>query len=74
MLSMDIERLRESIQPEDILTEREFETLQRARADQIMCPWECDRPVRGSFYFFVHDGIQHKGVRLQCGRCGFDEQ
>ena len=70
---MSAENLRTTIQPEDVLAEREYETLQRARAGEISCPWGCERPVTGSFYFFVEEGREYKGVRLTCGGCGFDE-
>ena len=61
------------IQPEDVLTETEYQVLQRARAREIPCPW-CERPLEGSFYFFVEDGHQDTGVRLRCSGCGFDER
>lgn len=61
------------IQPEDVLNEQEYQLLQRARAGEIPCPW-CERPLMGSFYFFLHDGYQYKGVRLRCSGCGFDER
>lgn len=53
----------------DVLTEQEYQLLQRARAGEIPCPW-CERPLTGSFY---DDGDQYKGVCLQCSGCGFDE-
>jgi hypothetical protein len=68
-----IQRTQQQIQPEDVLTEEEYQLLQRARAGEIPCPW-CERPLRGSFYFFLDEGIQTKGVRLQCSGCGFDER
>lgn len=61
------------IQPEDVLTEKEYQLLQRARAGEIPCPW-CERPLEGSFYFFLDDGDEDKGVRLRCSNCGFDER
>ena len=55
------------IQPEDVLTETEYELFQQAQA--IPCPW-CDRSLTGSFYFFItEDGYQEKGVRLKCSGC-----
>lgn len=71
---MNTERLRGSIQPEDVLTQQEYGVLQRAQAGEIVCPWGCERSVSGTFYFFVEEGIQHKGVRLRCSSCGFDER
>jgi hypothetical protein len=53
----------------DVLNEQEYQLLQRARAGEIPCLW-CERPLTRSFY---DDGEQHKGVRLQCSSCGFDE-
>ena len=61
-----------TIQPEDVLTEREHEMLDRALAGEIMCPW-CERPLKGIFYFYLEDGYQYKGVCLHCSSCGFDE-
>ena len=61
------------IQPEDVLNEEEYQLLQRAQAGEIPCPW-CERPLIGSFYFFLDGGYQHKGVRLCCSGCGFDER
>lgn len=61
------------IQPEDVLNEQEYQLLQRAQAGEIPCPW-CERPLAGSFYFFLDDGIQYKGVRLRCSGCGLDER
>jgi hypothetical protein len=61
------------IQPEDVLNEEEYQLLQRAQAGEIPCTW-CDRPSTGSFYFFLEDGYQYKGVRLCCSDCGFDER
>jgi len=61
------------IQAEDVLPEKEYQVLQRARAGEIACPW-CERPLEGSFYFFVEDGHQDTGVRLRCSGCGFDER
>ena len=61
-----------TIQPEDVLTEREHELLDRAQAGEITCPW-CEQTLRGIFYFYLEDGYQYKGVRLHCSGCGFDE-
>lgn len=70
---MGVEDLRAAIQPEDVLTDQEYETLQRAQVGEISCPWGCERPLSGAFYFFVEGGRQYKGVRLACSGCGFDE-
>ena len=59
-------------QPEDLLTEEEFQLLKRAQQRELACPG-CDLPLQGSFYFVVLRGWQHKGVRLSCTGCGFDE-
>lgn len=77
--TLGVEALRDTIQPEDVLTQREYKTLERARAGRITCPWcedreGIDRPLSGSFYFFVAEGRQHKGVYLRCAACGFDER
>jgi len=61
------------VQPEDVLTEREHQLLDRAQAGEISCPW-CERPLMGTFYFYLDDGYQDKGVRLRCSSCGFDER
>ena len=61
------------IQPEDILTVQEYQLLQQAEAGDLPCPW-CERPLIGSFYFFLDEGYQFKGVRLRCSGCGFDER
>lgn len=71
--SMTREIERYSIQPKDALNEQEYQLLQRARAGEIFCPW-CERPLIGSSYFFLDEGIQYKGARLQCSDCGFDER
>ena len=62
-----------TVQPEDVLNEQEYQLLQRARAGEISCPW-CELPLTGSFYFFLDEGTQYKGVRLHCSGCGFDER
>jgi hypothetical protein len=67
-----MEHLRATIQPEDVLTQGQYELLLEARAGRVPCPW-CERPLTGAFYFFVVDGCQEKGVRLRCP-CGFDEK
>ena len=69
---MNRERERYTIQPEDVLTEREHELLDRAQAGEISCPW-CGQILRGMFYFYLEDGYHDKGVRLHCPSCGFDE-
>ena len=68
---MNRELDRYTIQPEDVLTEREYALLQRAKAGEVPCPW-CERPLKGSF-FYLEDGYHDKGVRLHCSSCGFDE-
>ena len=69
---MNKERERYTIQPEDVLTEREHEVLDRAQAGEITCPW-CGHILRGFFYFYLENGYHDKGVRLHCAGCGFDE-
>lgn len=63
---------RGSINPEDVLTERESETLTRAQIGILHCPW-CGGPLTGSFYYLAVAGRQISGVRLHCANCGFDE-
>ena len=72
-MTREIERYIIRVRPDVIWTEEEYQLLQRARAEEIPCPW-CERPLVGSFYFFLDDGYQYKGVRLQCPGCGFDER
>jgi hypothetical protein len=67
------QKIQQQIQPEDVLTEQEYQLWQRAQAGEIPCPW-CEQPLAGSFYFFLDDGYQCKGVRLRCSGCGFDER
>ena len=73
VLSMNRELEEYTIQPKDVLTEREHQLLERAQAGEIPCPW-CERPLTGIFYFHLEDGYQEKGVRLRCSDCGFDER
>ena len=73
---MTEESKRYIIQPEDILTEQEYQLLQQAEAGELPCPW-CERPLFGSFVkcsWLDEDGAhQYYGVRLQCvPDCGFD--
>ena len=60
------------VRPQDVLTEREYQLLQRAQAGEIPCPW-CERPLTGIFYSYLEDGVQDTGVRLRCSSCGFEE-
>lgn len=53
---MNRERQRYTIQPEDVLTEREHELLDRAQAGEITCPW-CEQPLRGIFFLILRMGI-----------------
>ena len=58
-------------QPEDLLTEDEYQLRQRAQQRELACPG-CEVPLEGAFYFVVLQGWQHKGVRLSCVGCGLD--
>lgn len=60
------------VQPEDVLRRDEYQILQRAQEHGIPCPW-CDQPLTWSFYITVEEGKQHKGVRLSCTDCEFEE-
>ena len=62
------------IQPEDVLTEQEFETFVRGKLGELPCP-TCADPLDASFYFFrTPEGEQHKGVVLWCDGCEFMER
>lgn len=57
---------------EDVLTEDEYQVLQRAQQGELPCPG-CQTVLNGHFYFDVVEGRQMKGVRLSCSECGFQE-
>ena len=60
------------VRPEDVLTAKEAELLEKVKKGAVPCPW-CGRPLEGEFvYFELEDDDFYAGVRLSC-RCGFVE-
>lgn len=61
-----------TVRPEDVLSAKEMELLDRARKGLVICPW-CERPLAGGFFCLgLKSGDIETGVRLNC-RCGFEE-
>ena len=54
---MDFERGLYSPKPEDVLTEDEYQILQRSQQGELPCPG-CETTLNGSFYFDIVKGRQ----------------
>ena len=57
---------------EDVLAAEELELVEKARKEELTCPW-CERPLRAEFvYVELENDDYYAGVRLSCS-CGFVE-
>ena len=72
-MTKEIVRLIIQIQLEDASPEKEYQVLRRSGAGGIPCPW-FERPLQGSFHFFLDDRDEDIGVRLRCSSGGIDER
>lgn len=64
---------RYTIQPEDVLTDREYQVWQRAQAGELPCPQYLDIPLSAKIIFDEDEEGQIEGLLLYCSKCGFRE-